>query len=89
MRVLAADKRLVIMLFQEPLDVGNRWIHLALHVAGIIVGPVVTDSFVMNKSVRIKLSKEIAHLIRNFSSMGFITDGPDKNRWVVFVQLIS
>ena len=76
--VLAADKWLVRVFFKELLYACNRRIHLAFHIAGVVVGSVMADSLIVNESVRIKLSKELTHLKWNFSTVRLISDRPDK-----------
>ena len=46
--VFAADKRLVPVLGEELLNTGNRGVHLALHVAGIIVAAVMENAFIVH-----------------------------------------
>ena len=79
MGVLAADKGLVLVLRKELLDIRRLRIHLTLHVAGVVVSPVVADSLIVNQSVGIKLSKELRHLIGHLTAVGLISYGPDQN----------
>ena len=53
MCVLTADERFAVIFCKELFDGLNRWIHLAFHIAGVIVAAVMEQTFVMNQTGRI------------------------------------
>ena len=88
MGILAADKRFASVLRQELLDRFHCRIHLAFHVAGIIVTAVVDNPLVMHQAGGIFLPVEPGHLIDILAAEGFISAGPDQNRRMVFISLV-
>ena len=86
--ILAADKRLASVFGKEFLDLFHRCVHLALHIAGIIVTAILEDAFVMYQSCRIFFTEELGHFINILSSEGLISAGPDQDGRMVFVSLI-
>ena len=89
MRVLTADKRLLFLLcqiFHNPL---YRRVHLALHIAASIVTSVVVDSLIVNQAVGIQLSEFLGHLINHASTVRLIAAGPDQDRRMVLIALVT
>ena len=57
--IFTADKRLGTVFCKELLDCFYRRIHLAFHVAGIVISAVVAETFIMNQTSRICLMEEL------------------------------
>ena len=88
-RVLTADKRLLFLLcqiFHNPL---YRRVHLAFHIAASVVASVVIDSLVVNQAVGIQLSELLGHLINHASTVRLIAAGPDQDRRMVLIALVT
>ena len=88
MGVLAADKRLTVVLCQKFSDLFYGSIHLAFYIARFIVCPVAEYALVMHKPGRIRFPQELRHLKDILPSKGFVSTGPDQYGWMVFVSLI-
>ena len=88
MGVLAADKRFASVFRQELFDGFHRRIHLAFHIAGIVVTAVMHDPFIMNQTGGIFLPVELGHLIDIPAAEGFIAAGPDQDGRMVLISLV-
>ena len=89
MGIFAADKGLVTVLGQKFLDFGCRCVHLALHIARLIVAAVAENPFIMYKPGIVKLPESVCHIPDHGAAEGFISAGPDQDGRVVFVPLVS
>ena len=88
-RVFAADKRLLRMLFQKCFNFLYRCVHLAFHVTGGRIASVRPDAFVMYQSSAGKAAEKFAHFIDDFSSVCLIPAGPDQNTCMVLISLVK
>ena len=86
--ILTADKWFASVFCKEFLDLFHRCVHLALHIAGIIVAAILEDAFVMYQSRRIFLAEKLRHFINIFSSERLISAGPDQDGRMIFVPLV-
>ena len=89
MGVLTADERFTSVIFQKFLNIFRGGVHLAFHIAGVISPTVIENALIMNQTGRIQFPEEFGHLIDDFSAEGFISAGPDQDRRMVFIPLIS
>ena len=63
MGIFTADEWLAAVFRQKSLDSVGGSIHLALHIAGIVIPAVVEDAFIMHQTGGIKFPEEFGHLI--------------------------
>ena len=89
MCILAADKRLFLMFFEKLLDCVHRRVHLTFHITGRIVASVMAHAFIMHQPIRIHFPEKACHLVDYFSAKRFVSTGPDKNRRMIFISLIT
>ena len=87
MRILTAYERLIIMLHEEPLYIPDLGVHLALHIAGVGVAPVVEQALIVHQAVPVQSPEALRHGERHRSSEGLIAYGPDEYGRVVLTQL--
>ena len=86
--IFATDKRLASVFFQKSFDVFHCGVHLAFHIAGIIVTSVMHNTFIVHQTSGVFLSVEPGHLINIFSTKGFVSTRPDEDTWMVFISLV-
>ena len=77
------------MLFEKSFHFLSGGIHLAFHVTGIRVASVMENTFIMYKAPAVQLPEKPAHLINDFTAVGFIPAGPDQDTRVIFIPLIN
>ncbi len=87
--ILAADKGLIPVRREEIPDLLRRRVHSALHVGGFIISPVIVDPLVMNRTFIVQLAEFLRHLIDHPAAVRFIPAGPDQNRRMVFIPLVT
>ena len=88
MGILAADIRLAPVFLQELPDRLHGRIHLAFHIAGIIVAAVMEHAFIVHEPGRVDLAEELGHLIDILAAVGFISTGPDQHAGMILVPLV-
>ena len=88
MSVFTADERLRIIFCKELFDCLYRRVHLAFHIAGIVISAVMAKTFIVNQTGRVCVAEELGHFKNILASEGLISAGPDQDRRVVFVSLI-
>ena len=86
--IFAADKRFAPVFFQEFFNVLHRSIHLAFHIAGVVVSPVMENSFIMDQTGRIFSAEELRHFKNVLSSKRLVAAGPDQDRRMVLISLV-
>ena len=87
--ILAQDKRLVRVLLEELLHVRRRRVHLRFHVGAVIVGAVVHDAFIMDKTGRVELPEFLGHPVDDKAAIALISAGPDQDRGMILVSLVA
>ena len=90
MHVLAADERLAclasfVAVFEPVSDLGRLGVHTALEIAGLVVGVVPVDAFVVDGTTRIKPVRVRAHGLEDFARIGFVAQRPDEHAGMVAV----
>ena len=88
MSVFTADERLGIIFCKELFDCLYRRVHLAFHIAGIVISAVMAKTFIVNQTGRVCVAEELGHFKNILASEGLISAGPDQDRRVVFISLI-
>ncbi len=86
--VLAQQHRLLPVLRQKCLDGCRTRVHLALHVRGVIVAPVMEDPLVMDKSRVVKRVQFPGHRVDHRTAERLVSARPDEDRRVVLVALV-
>ena len=77
--VLAHDKGLFRVFSDELFDVHHRGVHLALHVGGGGVFPLLENALVVHKSAGVGAAKILAHLPQRFPAVALVAAGPDQD----------
>ena len=85
MSIFAANKRLIPMLLQKCPDIRCLGIHLALHIAGAIITPVMEQPLIMYQPGRICLPEILVHRKNRLAPEGFIAAGPDEDGRMILV----
>ena len=87
MHVFAHNKGLFRMFFKESGHISGRGIHLALHIAGIRVTPVMEHSLVMHQPGGVRFAEKAAHFVDVPASEALVAAAPDEHRGMVFIPL--
>ena len=85
--VLAHDEGLLGVLLKKGLHIRRLCIHLALHIADVLVGPVPEHPLIVNQAAAIPLPEILAHGLYALPCIGLISTGPNENRGVILVPL--
>ena len=89
MRVLAQDERPAAVFGKEPAQLGDRRVHLAFDVGGVIAPAVAGDALVVHQARVVETAEQRAHLIDNLAAEGFVAAAPDEHAGMVLVALIG
>ena len=89
MGIFTADKRLFPMLCQISPDLRHRGVHPAFHIGGPRIAPVMEDSLIMHRPSAVQLPESLRHLVDHAAAPGFVSAGPDQNRRMVLISVIT
>ncbi len=89
MSILTADERFVPVNFQKFFNKGNRRIHLALNVRGLVISSVVSHAFIMDRACCVQLPEKLRHLKNIPAAEGFIPTGPYQYAGMILVPLVN
>ena len=89
MGIFTADKGLAPVLCQEFLDAFYRWVHLAFHITAAVVAAVMEYPFIMHQPGIVQFTETLGHLVNPLPAERLVPAGPDDNRRVVLVPLVT
>ena len=88
MGIFTADKGLVAVLGEELPDARHGGVHLAFHVACLIVASVAEYAFIVYQPGIVQLPEFVRHIPDHAAAEGFISAGPDQDGRVVLIPLV-